>query len=261
MATVSAFYSFADWCSYMEETWSDEGYFPMGMVDEDNDLGNHDDDEIAIKDPEEISTEQMLQYIEKQFMYYPYLLEDYEDDVNFNCSVTEEDPRPINFLDAEDVKEILNVSREEAEFLDEEFEAALDSGAGDHVASSEPAPCYTVEQSSGSRSGQHFIGAGGHRMKNQGQMRLALRADNGKRGKDIRVTVQAAKVTRPLLSVSKICDNGMKVIFDDELATIYDRDGREVCRFHRSKGLYIAKMKIRNPAFKRKQPFTRPAVK
>ena len=177
------------------------------------------------------------------------------------CSVKEEDPRPINFLDAEDVKELLNVSHEEAEFLDEEFEAALDSGAGDHVASSESAPCYVVEESSGSRSGQHFIGAGGHRMKNQGQMRLALRADNGKRGKDIRVTVQAAKVTRPLLSVSKICDNGMKVTFDDKLAIIYDREGREVCRFVRSKGLYIAKMKIRNPAFKRKQPFTRPAAK
>ena len=173
----------------------------------------------------------------------------------------QEGPRPIKFLDAEDVKEILNVSHEEAEFLEEEFEAALDSGAGDHVASSESAPCYQVKESSGSKSGQHFIGAGGHRMRNQEQMRLAFRADNGKRGKDIRVTVQAAKVTRPLLSVPQICDKGMKVTFDDKLAVIYDRDGREVCRFVRSKGLYIAKMKIRNPAFKRKQHFTRPAAK
>ena len=98
-------------------------------------------------------------------------------------------------------------------------------------------------------------------MKNQGQMRLALRADHRKRGKDIRVTAQAAKVTRPFLGVSEICDNGMKVTFDDKLAIIYDREGREVCRFVRSTGLYIARMKIRDPAFKLQLPFTSPAAK
>ena len=65
-------------------------------------------------------------------------------------------------------------------------------------------------------------------MPNQGQVKLALRADNGRRGRDIRTTVQVADVTRPLLSVSKICDNGMKVIFDDKLATIDDKSGKEV---------------------------------
>ena len=69
MATVSTFLSFADWSSHMEEKWSDEGYYPMGMLDEEND--QDDCDEIAIDEPEELSTEQMLQYIEEQFMYYP----------------------------------------------------------------------------------------------------------------------------------------------------------------------------------------------
>ena len=98
-------------------------------------------------------------------------------------------------------------------------------------------------------------------MPNQGQVKLALRADNGRRGKDIRTVFQVADVTRPLLSVSKICDNGMKDTFDDNLAVIYNRNGKEVCRFVRQKGLYVAKMKLRNPAFSRSKPFTRPAAK
>ena len=260
-----------DWCVDMEHRWCDLGYYPMDQVDEQNDLGNHEIpviNEVKVEEePTELETEQMHAYIVKEFMHYPHLLEDYKDDDDVasetgdDCSVKQEDPRPIKFLDSEDVNEIFNVSGEEPEFLEEACEAALGSGAGDHVAARESAPCYTLEESKGSRIGQHFIGAGGHRMKNQGQMRLALRADNGKRGHDIRATVQAAKVTRPLLSVSKICDNGMKVTFDDKLAIIYDREGREVCRFVRSKGVYVAKMKIRNPAFKKRQPFTRPAAK
>ena len=98
-------------------------------------------------------------------------------------------------------------------------------------------------------------------MADQGRATLALRADNGRKGKDIKTTVQVADVTRPLLSVSKICDSGMKVTFDDKVAIIYDQRGKEVCRFIRSKGLYIAKMKLRNPAFRRPKPFTRPATK
>ena len=157
----------------------------------------------------------------------------------------------LNFLDSEDCE--LNVaSNEEQEFLEVLFEAALDSGAGDHVAKQGDAPGYKVEESWGSRVGQNFIGAGGHRMKNQGQIKLMLRAPNGDRGKDIRTTVQCADVTRPLLSVSKICDAGMKVTFDQEKAVIIDQKGKEVCRFMRKKGLYVASMKIRNPNYKPK---------
>ena len=89
-------------------------------------------------------------------------------------------------------------------------------------------------------------------MKNKGQMRLLLRADDGKKGKDIRTTIQCADVTRPLLSVSKICDAGMTVTFDAERAIVKDKNGKEVCRFERRKGLYVSSMKIRNPNYKPK---------
>ena len=43
------------------------------------------------------------------------------------------------------------------------IEVALDSGAGDHVASKNVAPAYAISESAGSRAGQHFVAAGGAR--------------------------------------------------------------------------------------------------
>ena len=174
-----------------------------------------------------------------------------------------EDPRPIDstiaFLDSDDIEVNVNESDADKEFLDETMEVAIDSGAGDHVAGGEEAAvAYTIEESPGSLIGQHFTGAGGHRMKNMGQLRLHLRADNGKKGRDIKTTFQVAKVTRPLMSVSKICDAGLWVKFTKNLAVIMDENDKEVCRFIRRGGLYVARMKIRNPRFNPKpQDFPR----
>ena len=188
-----------------------------------------------------------------------------------DCQVSmkkEIDPRPmlmneeyeiINFLDAEGVE--LNAAAlgasEEDEFLDVYVEAAADSGAGEHVLAESDAPAYAIEESPGSKLGQNFIGAGGHRMPNKGQVRLSMRADNGKKGRDVKTTFQVAKVTRPLMSVSKICDAGMSMRFTAALAIVEDKNGKEVMRFRRQGGLYIARMKLRNPNYKPKtQPFT-----
>ena len=135
----------------------------------------------------------------------------------------------VDLLDSDDCE--LNVADEEQEFLEVLFEAAPDSGAGEHVASPGSAPGYRLEESWGSRVCQNFVGAGGHKMKNKGQMKLLLKAEDGKKGKEIRTTVQCADVTRPLLSVSKICGAGMTVTFDSERAIVKDKDGKEVCRF------------------------------
>ena len=174
-------------------------------------------------------------------------------------SVHETDPRPweqdipIWFLDAEQFGD-LNVAdvEEELEFSEEPFEAALDSGAGEHVANETEAPMYAVEESAGSKAKQNFVTAGGGKLPNRGQIKLNLRADNGKKGRDVRMTFQVAKVTRPLLSVSKICDAGFTVKFTSAMAIIGDAKGKEVCRFMRRGGLYVATMQLRNPKFRAK---------
>ena len=61
---------------------------------------------------------------------------------------------------------------------------------------------------------------------------------------------QIAKVTRPLMSVGKICDNGMEILLNEERAVVRDkRDGSELCVFERKPGgLYIGKFRLKAPS-------------
>ena len=79
-----------------------------------------------------------------------------------------------------------------------------------------------------------------------------MRAATGKKGRGVRTTFQVARVTRPLMSVSKFRDAGMTMRFTATMVLIEDAKGEEVCRFVREGGLYVATMKLRNPDFKPK---------
>ena len=67
-------------------------------------------------------------------------------------------------------------------------------------------------------------------------------------GRDVSSVFQIAAVTRPLMSVGKMCDEGHEVILPSDMAVVNDLKGSEICRFTRSHGgLYLAKMKLRAP--------------
>ena len=63
----------------------------------------------------------------------------------------------------------------------------------------------------------------------------------------MRSTFQSARVSRPLMSVSQICDHGFKCIFEKDRATVVDADmqPRFVCE--RRGALYTAPMKLKAP--------------
>jgi hypothetical protein len=80
---------------------------------------------------------------------------------------------------------------------------------------------------------------------NLGQKRLNLSDSTA----DMQSVFQVAAVTRPLMSVGKICDEGHTVTFSDVMAVVHNKEGEELCKFHRSNGgLYVAKLKLRSPA-------------
>ena len=128
---------------------------------------------------------------------------------------------------------------------DLEFEVALDSGAVVHVCSPEDCPGYVLEDSPGSRSSQRFLIGDGGTIANLGQKSLNLFDD----GHDPRSVFPIAAVTRPLMSAGKIYDEGHNITFDAIQAVVRDKTGAELCKFHRTPGgLYVAKMRLRNPA-------------
>ena len=59
---------------------------------------------------------------------------------------------------------------------------------------------------------------------------------------------QIAKVSKPLRSVSMICDAGFDVLFTSTEASVRDpKSGKTVCKYLRQGGLYTCEMRLRNP--------------
>ena len=68
----------------------------------------------------------------------------------------------------------------------------------------------------------------------------------------VQPTWQRAKVTRQLLSNSEIRDNGSTATFDKHKAVVRaEQGGDEITRFQRVDGVFLTKVKLRNPLFKR----------
>lgn len=137
------------------------------------------------------------------------------------------------------------------QWRDTTVDVTLDSGACTHILDIEDAPGYAVQESPGSRRGHNFVVGNGHRVPNEGQVQLNMEAPSSDTdGRPLRVqsTFQVAEITRPLMSVSSICDQGHSCVFTKEKAQVLDAAGKELCSFKRENGLYVASMKLRPPS-------------
>ena len=150
---------------------------------------------------------------------------------------------PLNIITALDPEPILTAGND---WSDLEFEVALDSGAVVHVCSLDDCPGYLLQDSPGSLRGQEFLMGDGGTIKNLGQKSLNLTDVAADR--DLVSTFQIAAVTRPLMSVGKICDEGHNITFDSIKPVVRNKHGAELCQFDcQPGGLYVPRMKLRNP--------------
>ena len=137
-----------------------------------------------------------------------------------------------------------------------EVECTLDTGATVHVADRLDFPGHSVLDSEGSLAGQNFQAAGGKLIANEGEMTVHMIAPGGEAG-ELHSCFQVAKVTRPLLSVTRMTASGkLSVLCLQNEAQVLNEDKKVVATFKRNGGLYTCVMKVKNPRF---QPFARPA--
>lgn len=90
------------------------------------------------------------------------------------------------------------------------LEVVVDSGAAESVPPERLAPWVPTRPSRGSARGQTYVSASGDKLPNRREKHLELMTDEGEWA---RATFQVAEVTRPLCSVSRMCDQGNRVIF------------------------------------------------
>ena len=127
--------------------------------------------------------------------------------------------------------------------------AAMDSGALDAVAPPSMAPGVAIQDSAGSRMGQHYGSASGHRIPNLGEQRITGVVPSGA---ERAMTFQVAEVTRPLLSVGRICDRGNVVTFGSSGGVITDMMTGEETPFVRDgEGMYQLEFWMPAPGFQR----------
>ena len=141
------------------------------------------------------------------------------------------------------------------EWQDVEFEVALDSGSTDNVCGKVDIPGYCIVASPGSKAGQGFIVGNGARVPNDGQSVLSLQTDGCLN--TVSSTFQVAAVSRPLMSVGRLADAGLDVVFKKDKADVMNQEGKVVLSFERTNGgLYVAKLRLKRPP---NEPFHRPA--
>ena len=90
------------------------------------------------------------------------------------------------------------------------IQCVIDSGAGASVGPRGLALKGNLVDSAGSKAGQTFTSASGKVMKNEGEVSLNCITNEGT---GMTAVFPIADITRPLLSVSKICEMGNLVSF------------------------------------------------
>ncbi len=150
---------------------------------------------------------------------------------NNECGILEEEQSPDEVLANEDFQEV-------------DVVVCGDSGCSDHIMNRADAPGYRVEPSEASKRGKGYVAADGGRIENEGEAELNLATE---KGQNVKTRFQFARVTRPLMSIAKICDADNTVLFSKKHAIVKNAKGQEIARFERRGMLYLIKFRLKAP--------------
>ena len=101
-----------------------------------------------------------------------------------------------------------------------------------------------VVASAGSLKGLHYVAASGIIISNMGQQTVRLLTRNGTWAQWI---FQVAAVNKPLVIVSKLIDDGWRVVFDEEASYIKHKRTGYVINIRRERGVFVVDAFV-NPA-------------
>ena len=119
------------------------------------------------------------------------------------------------------------------------IKGVMDSGASESVAPPGLCPLYPVVPSAGSMAGQEYMSASNDLIPNLGEQVLDVVLDGGQ---ESQIKYQIAEVSRPLNSISEICDaggdHGQMVIFGRSGGAVVNLRTGEQTPFKREEGIY-----------------------
>ena len=130
----------------------------------------------------------------------------------------------------------------------------VDSGAGAAVAPPQMMPSVRIDPSEGSKRGQRYSSASKHKIKNLGQQQIKAVTEDGQ---PTEVLFQVADVSKPLMSVSAICEKGNRVIFGKAGGVVQNIRTGKLIPFQRENGIYVLSLWMEE-GDQGSEPFRRP---
>ena len=134
-------------------------------------------------------------------------------------------------------------------------DSVMDSGASAPVAPPQVMPSVPIEPLEGSRRGQKYSSASKHKLKNLGQQKIKACTEAGE---ETEVLFQVADVSKPLVSVSAICERGNRVIFGRAGGVVQNVKTGKVIPFVRQNGIYILSLWMAEGEGEQGSPSTAP---
>ena len=124
-------------------------------------------------------------------------------------------------------------------------ELTIDSGAAEHVVGPMDLPHLPVGPS---RKHIQYTMANGHKTSNHGEQHVRAVTQDGH---EIAFKAQVTDVHRPLMSVSRICDKGNRVVFEDHGGYIESLTTGKKIQVHRDRNVYRLQVKVPDSGFMR----------
>ena len=121
-------------------------------------------------------------------------------------------------------------------------ERLVDSGAVGNVGDPNPFPEYSLRASEGSKNNLHHLAANNGKIKNQAEQPLSSKAEDGV---SFKLVMQSAAVSRPILSIIRLAENGKEVAFRKDGGTIRDVKTGRTMEFERKHGVYVLRIWVR----------------
>ena len=117
----------------------------------------------------------------------------------------------------------------------------VDSGASENAISEKMAPQFSTKPSKGSRGGVKYVTASGSVMSNKGEKEVKVRT---KEGHKCMLRMQVTDVQKPLMSVSRICDAGHRVVFTRDGGYVEHEESGQKTEFARVANVYRLKVEV-----------------
>ena len=114
--------------------------------------------------------------------------------------------------------------------------AIMDSGSAECVAPENIARNIPLMETEASRQGQTYHTADGGVIKNKGEKTVTMYSEDGDQ---FRARYQITDVTRPLNSISRVCDQGNNVLFTKTGGWIINHESGRYTWFPREHGVYV----------------------